>query len=80
MVEKLVVELADCTNVLLREIEDKNFIQKDIAMTYCLAMMSSEKVDYEKVNNAIIERWSYSGLQRVKDMAWKLMEQKKEGI
>ena len=65
------VELFNCTETLLQEINDKNFKQVDIAVTYRLAMLSSEKPDWRKVNEAIINRWSKSGLERVKKMAWK---------
>ena len=63
-------ELMDCTNVLLREIEDKRFKQRDIAQTYALSLRSSFETDYKKVNCAIIDRWSVSGLIRIKEMAW----------
>ena len=45
--------------------------QKDIAQTYALALASSYPTDWARVNKAIIERWSISGLQRIKKMAWK---------
>ena len=64
------VELCDCQNVLLEEIADKHFTQKSVALTYAMAMESSERVDWYVVNQAIIKRWSESGLERVKRMAW----------
>ena len=64
------LELMDCTNFLLREIADKRFKQIHVAKSYALAVRSSYGTDYVKVNNAIIERWSLSGLKRIKDMAW----------
>ena len=63
-------ELMDCTNVLLNEISDKGFKQKHIAMTYALSLRSSYPTDYKIVNRAIIDRWSISGLERIKNMAW----------
>ena len=65
-------ELCNCTNVLLNEISKKKFKQKDIALTYMLALRSSDKTDWKVVNDAIIRRWSVTGLNRIKDMAWKL--------
>ncbi len=67
---KTKIELMNCTNVLLDEILNKKFKQKDIALTYRLSIMSSDPTDYFKVNQAIIERWSVSGLTRIKEMAW----------
>ena len=65
-------ELVCCESMLLREIDNKVFKQKDIAQTYALSMASSEcdRIDWKKVNKAIIERWSKSGLIRIKNMAW----------
>jgi threonine synthase len=68
------IELADCENVLLREIADKRLKQADVALTFAMAMASSEEVNWPRVNEAIIERWSISGLRRVKEMAWKRFE------
>ncbi len=64
------VELSDCTNFLLREIADEKMFRNDIAKTYALAMRSSFPTDYAKVNAAIIERWSASGLKYIKERAW----------
>jgi len=66
------IELANTTNTLLTEIRDRNFNQKNVAMTYALALRSSEATDWGEVNRAIIERWSFSGLEAVKKAAWKI--------
>ena len=68
----LKMELAGCESMLLREIADKRMYQRDIAKTYALAMISSEEpaIDWIKVNRVIIDRWSRSGLERIKNMAW----------
>ena len=64
------IELMDCTNVLLREIADKRFKQRIVAKTCALALRSSYPTDWPVVNDAIIKRWSMSGLERIKAMAW----------
>ncbi len=64
------IQLADCENTLLQEIADKQFKRKDVAITYRLAMASSEKVDWSRVNRAIMARWSVSGLTYIKELAW----------
>jgi hypothetical protein len=68
------IELCDCENVLLREIATKGMYRKDIALTYAMALRSSEReaVDWRKVNEAIIERWSIAALRYIKDRAWGL--------
>ena len=64
------LELVCCTSTLLREIADKSCKQKDIAQTYALAIKSSEATDWRKVNEVIVERWSFAGLNRIKQLAW----------
>lgn len=71
------IELMACEMVLLQEIGEPKCKQKDIAMTYAMAICSSDKPDWSKVNNAIIARWSKSGLARIKKAAWKLIEAKR---
>ena len=64
-----VVELACCESVILNEIK-QGCNQKQIAQSYALALRSSWPTDWKVVNEAIIERWSFSGLNRIKNMAW----------
>lgn len=64
------LELCCCTTVLLSEISDKNITQRGVALTYAMALSSSEKTDWAAVNAAIIRRWSRSGLERIKVKAW----------
>lgn len=47
----------------------KGLNQRQIAQTYALALRSSWPTDWGKVNRMIIERWSESGLERIKKMA-----------
>jgi len=43
--------------------------QKQIAQTYALALRSSWPTDWGKVNKMIIDRWSFAGLNRIKELA-----------
>lgn len=72
------IELVNCEETLLREIADKRMKQADVASTYGLALLSGERrqVDWKRVNQAIMARWSQSGLERIKARAWKLAEGK----
>lgn len=72
------IELLCGTQVLLNEIADKQFKRKDIALTYAISLKSSDETDYAKVNNAIIQRWSLSGLVYIKELAWKMIKEKQE--
>lgn len=68
-----VIELANCENTLLREIANPVFKRKDVAATYALALRSSERdrIDWRRVNEAIIARWSSSALVWIKRRAWR---------
>ena len=74
--------LACCESTLLHEIAEPDVTRKSVAMTYRLAMESSEcdRIDWAKVNAAIIARWSPSALQWIKKQAWsgKCFERKDE--
>ena len=63
-------ELENCTQHILGEIADKTFTRRDVAQSYALAMRSSEPTDWATVNAAIIERWSPSALEYIKELAW----------
>jgi hypothetical protein len=61
------------TNELVDVIADRGLKQKDIARLYSCAL-SIPCVDWYLVNRAILARYSMSGLQRIKDLAWKIHE------
>jgi hypothetical protein len=68
----MVIELAACERTLLQEIGMKEMKRLDVAKTYALALRSSERdrIDWAKVNRAIIDRWSVSALNWIKERAW----------
>ena len=71
MTNDVSIELIDCTNVILNEIKDIKFKRKNIAKTYALALKSSEdSINCKIINEAIINRWSRSGLEYIKNLAW----------
>lgn len=72
----MVIELANTTGTLLQEIGDKAFNRDSVALTYAMAMASSEPTDWKAVNESIMKRWSVSGLKYIKERAWKLREEK----
>ncbi|QDV20666.1 hypothetical protein Pan153_53420 [Gimesia panareensis] len=63
-------EICNVESVIENEIK-QGLTQKQIAQTYALALRSSYQTDWEKVNKMIVDRWSVSGLTRIKNMAWK---------
>ncbi len=74
-------EMMFCQDVILDEIKMKEIKRNDIALTYALAIISSENktINWKLVNKSIIERWSESGLEYIKEKAWKLIEAKNKG-
>lgn len=69
MENKVMMELFCCTSTLLGEIANPCVRKIDVAMTYALALRSSEETDWKTVNEAIIKRWSFSALKDIKNMA-----------
>lgn len=71
------INLVCCTQVILREVAMQELKQKDIAVTYAMAIKSehegADKPDWGKINQAILARWSMSGLERIKSQAWKCL-------
>lgn len=67
-------QISMCEQTLLREIAEPTLKRSDIAQTYRLAMQAQEnteeKIDWGKVNRAIIARWSFSALLWIKKQAW----------
>lgn len=55
---------------LLAVIADRSKTQAHAAHAY--SQLIGQPVDWKAVNRAIIDRWSVSGLNRVKERAWKL--------
>jgi hypothetical protein len=64
------IELANCTQTLLDEIDNDRLDKIDIAQTYALAMRSTEPTDWGIVNRAIITRWGEDTLERIKALGW----------
>ncbi len=69
------IELATPQNIILNEIQKHKFTQKSVALTYAFCLRQANEVDFAIINKAIVERWSLSGLERVKKMAWKHLDE-----
>jgi hypothetical protein len=52
--------------------------QTDAAAIYSEALVCSAVIDWGTLNRAIRDRWSMSGLMRVKQMAWRAARKTKE--
>ena len=59
---------------MITEIADKKNKQADIADYYLDGLCNIPIDGWKPVNEAVVARWSKSGLERVKKMAWKLRQ------
>jgi len=48
--------------------------QLDVAMLYVKLLLQSKRVPWEKIHSLIINRWSMTGLKRVKRLAWGIID------
>ena len=76
MKKKAYIEMVDIEYTLLKEIEDKAMKRNDIVLTYAFGLISSEDIDWPKVNKKIVERWSIDALRYIKNRAWKLVAER----
>ena len=70
------VELMFCESVILQEIAEKETTRDSVALTYAFCIISSEEIDFRKINIAIAERWSRSAVNYIKHKAWRTVKQK----
>ena len=67
------IQKVDWVAWIMNEIEGEGFTRKDVAKTYSYLLQSDTKDgDIVVVNQAIIKRWSRSGLRWIKEQAWKM--------
>lgn len=68
------VFLADCQATILNEIATPEATRRMIAQTYRMTIdavaHNGEVVDWKVINEAIVERWSPSGREWIKEQAW----------
>lgn len=73
------INLICCTDVICDEVK-MGLSQKDIAVTYAMAMKSAaqgaDAPDWKVINTAILSRWKMSGLERIKKRAHDILSGK----
>jgi hypothetical protein len=70
--------LPDPEAAILEDVANPDVTRDDVATAYALGLLSEGAVNWPTVNAAIIERWSTSGLEYVKRIAWRKIT-KEEG-
>jgi hypothetical protein len=60
---------------IMREIADPRMTRDDVALTYAFGLRQDPKgmneMDWKRVNDAILARWSMNALRYIKERAWK---------
>ena len=66
------IVLADPEGYLLEEIANPAMKRLDVAKTYRLILASGDqdRVNWRTVNTAVIDRWSVSALEWIKNWVW----------
>jgi hypothetical protein len=73
-------EIADVDFVqwIMKEIEDKVMTRKEVASTYAILLCKPiGSDDIRKINQAILARWSPSGLRWIKERAYCIAKEKR---
>lgn len=74
------INLVCCTQVILQDLAAKGCRQKDVALTYAMAIKSQAQgadiPDWHAINTAILARWKMSGLERIKKRAFDILKGK----
>ncbi len=63
-------------DAFIESIGDKRWHQADVAQVYRFLLLGVDEATFPwgRINRAIKERWSLSGLKRVKRIAWRGLE------
>lgn len=70
-------QMVDPQGTILREIPDTRFKRDDVADTYAWCLRAHDAggvINWARINQEIIARWSLSGLAYIKAEAWKQFE------
>jgi hypothetical protein len=77
MMSDFQINLVCCTQVICDQVAVKQATQKDIALTYAMAIRSAAQngdvPDWGTINRAILARWKMSGLERIKKRAFDIL-------
>lgn len=76
MKKKVTVTMMDVEEVVLQEIADKRMNRNTVALTLAFGLRQNDDLDWKKINEAILKRWSQSGREYILKRAWGLVEGK----
>ena len=74
---KLTIEMGDPVGTLLEEIRYPGITQDSVAITYAFIIaQKGDDAPWPEINAAIRDKWkSKTALRRVKEAAWKIVEE-----
>jgi hypothetical protein len=71
------INMVFCTDTILQDVGAAEATQKDVALTYAMAIKShaqgADKPDWSTINKAIIARWNMKALERIKKRAFDIL-------
>jgi len=74
------INLICCTQVICDQVAVRQATQKDVALSYAMAIKSAaqkaDDPDWKAINGAILARWKMSGLERIKKRAFDILSGK----
>ena len=65
------IETSHCEGLLMRAITNSHFKRRDVVWAYRIAVNSDQTIDWEKIHNAIVERWSHFAVEWIRRQASK---------
>lgn len=72
------VELVNPERVILEEIKNPKMTRNSVALTYAFCLRQCQhgrgKINFNRVNQAILDRWKPSALDYIKARAWGIYE------
>lgn len=68
------IEPLDLERVILREIDNKRMTRNDVAQTYAILLKFPGDYNWQRINGAIIKRWSKYALEYIKRRAWAIVK------
>lgn len=76
------INMVCCTDTILQDVGAREATQKDVALTYAMAIKSqaegADKPDWRTINKAIVARWNMKALERIKKRAFDILAGKVE--
>lgn len=71
------INLVCCTETILQDLGAAQATQKEVALTYAMAIKSeaqgADKPNWRTINEAIIARWNMKALERIKKRAFDIL-------